>query len=203
MNFLGEASVFLTVGIFTWHRLIVAPWILFCVYWTIGAVRTRRTVKREPFVARYGIVFLEVVGFTLLFDEDAGLGFLGQRVMHRGVGAAEIGIALTWIGILIALWARWHLGQYWSGRVTIKEGHQLIRTGPYARLRHPIYTGLDLAAIGVAVTFDRWRCVVGVCVIVIGFWIKARREERMLGEQFGNAFVEHRRHTGFLLPRLR
>jgi protein-S-isoprenylcysteine O-methyltransferase Ste14 len=173
------------------------------VYWTIGAVRTRRTVKKEPFVARYGIVFLEVVGFALLFDEDAGLGFLGQRVMHRGVGAAEIGIALTWIGILIALWARWHLGQYWSGRVTIKEGHQLIRTGPYARLRHPIYTGLDLAAIGVAVTFDRWRCVVGVCVIVIGFWIKARREERMLGEQFGNAFVEHRRHTGFLLPRLR
>src|ERR1700722_4605188 len=140
----------------TWHRMIIAPWIIFGVYWAIGALRTRRTVQKEPFVARYGILFLEVVGFTLLFDEDAGFGFLGQRVMHRGLALAEMGIAMTWIGILIALWARWHLGQYWSARVTIKEDHKLIRTGPYARLRHPIYTGLDLAAIGAALTFDRW-----------------------------------------------
>jgi protein-S-isoprenylcysteine O-methyltransferase Ste14 len=185
----------------TWHRLIIAPWIIFAAYWTIGALRTRRTVQKEPFAARFGNVFLEVVGFTLLFDDDAGFGFLGQRVMHRGLAVAEIGIAMTWLGILIALWARWHLGQYWSGRVTIKEDHRLIRTGPYARLRHPIYTGLDLAAIGAALTFDRWRCVVGVCVIIAGFAIKAKREERMLGTQFGEAFVEHRRHTGFLLPK--
>jgi protein-S-isoprenylcysteine O-methyltransferase Ste14 len=183
------------------HHLIVTPWIIFGVYWAIGALRTRRTVQKEPFAARYGIMFLEVVGFTLLFDDDAGIGFLGQRVLPRGLAVAEIGIAMTWIGILLALWARWHLGQYWSGRVTIKEDHKLIRTGPYARLRHPIYTGLDLAAIGAALSFDRWRCVAGVCVIVIGFAIKAKREERMLGAQFGEAFAEHRRHAGFLLPK--
>ncbi|MGB8115377.1 MAG: isoprenylcysteine carboxylmethyltransferase family protein, partial [Candidatus Sulfotelmatobacter sp.] len=83
-----------------------------------------------------------------------------------------------------------------------KEDHKLIRTGPYARLRHPIYSGLELAAIGSALAIDQWRCVIGVCIIVTGFWIKAKREEAMLGAQFGADFQEHRRHTGFLFPRL-
>ena len=97
----------------------------------------------------------------------------------------------------MALWARWHLRQYWSARITIKEDHKLIRTGPYARLRHPIYSGLDLAAIGSAIAIDRWRCVMGIFLIILGYWIKA-----MLTAQFGAEFQEHCRHTGFLLPRL-
>jgi protein-S-isoprenylcysteine O-methyltransferase Ste14 len=100
------------------------------------------------------------------------------------------------------LWARFHLGQYWSARVTIKKDHQLIRTGPYARLRHPIYSGLDLAVLGSALALDRWRCLAGDCLIVLGYWIKARKEEAMLSAQFAAGFQEHCRLTGFLLPRL-
>ncbi|MGA8433019.1 MAG: isoprenylcysteine carboxylmethyltransferase family protein [Candidatus Sulfotelmatobacter sp.] len=185
----------------SWRHLIEAPWIVFVVYWAIGALKTRRTATKESFTSRYGILFLEIVGFVLLFSEDAEIGVLGQRVIARGDLAASTGVALTWAGIGIALWARWHLGQYWSARVTIKEDHKLIRTGPYARLRHPIYTGLDLAAIGSAIAIDRWRCVAGVCLIVVGYWIKARKEERMLTAQFGEAFAEHCRETGFLLPK--
>ena len=110
-------------------------------------------------------------------------------------------MALTWVGIALALWARWHLGQYWSARVTLKEGHQLIRTGPYAYFRHPIYSGLILAAIGAALAIDRWRCVVGVALTVAAYCIKARKEESMLTAQFGEAFAENCRHTGFLLPK--
>jgi protein-S-isoprenylcysteine O-methyltransferase Ste14 len=109
---------------------------------------------------------------------------------------------LTWAGIALAVWARWHLGQYWSARVTIKKDHKLIRAGPYARLRHPIYSGLDLAALGSALAIDRWRCLAGVCLIALGYWIKARKEEAMLSAQFGADFEQHCRHTGFLLPRL-
>ncbi|MGA9260322.1 MAG: isoprenylcysteine carboxylmethyltransferase family protein, partial [Candidatus Sulfotelmatobacter sp.] len=89
-----------------------------------------------------------------------------------------------------------------SARITIKKDHKLIRTGPYARLRHPIYSGLDLAAIGGALAIDRWRSVAGVCLIILGYWIKARREEAMLTTQFGADFQEHCQHTGFLFPRL-
>jgi len=114
-----------------------------------------------------------------------------------------VGSILTWMGIGLAIWARYHLAEYWSARITIKEDHQLIRTGPYARLRHPIYSGIILAAIGSAVVIDEWRCVLGVCLVVTGYCIKARKEEVMLTQQFGEAFREHQTHAGFLMPRFR
>jgi protein-S-isoprenylcysteine O-methyltransferase Ste14 len=181
---------------------IDVPWLVFAVYWAVGAFRTRATVRRESFAARYGVMFVEVVGFTLLFNGDANIGPLARHVLPRTESGAYLGILFTWVGLGLAIWARYHLGQYWSGRITLKEGHQLIRTGPYARLRHPIYTGLDLAAIGAALVFDRWRCVAAVFVIMGGFAIKAKWEEALLAGQFGDAFQEHRKHTGFLLPKL-
>lgn len=186
-----------------WNYLIDGPWIVFAVYWTIGALKTRRTAKKESFAARYGVMAIEVVGFYLLLSSDAAIGVLGQRVVRRTFELRVAGVVLLWAGIALALWARWHLGQYWSGRITIKEGHRLIRTGPYARLRHPIYSGLVLAAAGTAIEIDQWRGVVAVCVVILGFWIKGKREEALLTKQFGAEFDEHRRATGFLFPKLR
>jgi len=184
-----------------WQYAIEGPWIVFAAYWLLSALKTNRTVRRESFAARYSVTFLEVLGFTLLFSDNARIGVLGHRVFPRTYALWIAGVVFTWIGIAIALWARWHLGQYWSGRVTLKEDHKLIRTGPYAHLRHPIYTGLDLAAIGGALAIDRWQCVAGLGVIIFGFVIKAKREESMLSTQFGESFEEHRRHTGFLFPK--
>ena len=183
-----------------WKYLFEGPWIVIIAYWLLAALKTQRTQRKEPFVWRYGIVFVEVIGFTLMFDGDADIGVLGHKVFPRIFGVTVVGIVLVWAGIALAIWARWHLGQYWSGRITIKEDHKLIRTGPYARLRHPIYSGLDLAAIGSALAIDHWRCVAGVCVVILGFCVKAKREEAMLSTQFGEDFEEHRRQTGFLLP---
>jgi protein-S-isoprenylcysteine O-methyltransferase Ste14 len=185
----------------TWHYLIKGPWIVFVAYWAVSALKTRATVTREPFASRYGILFLEILGFVLLFSDTAEIGVLGQRTVHRTYTLVVVGIALTWLGIAIALWARWHLGQYWSARITLKENHKLIRTGPYAYFRHPIYSGIDLAAVGGALAIDQWRCVAGVIFIVLGYWIKARKEESMLAAQFGEAFEEHCGHTGFLFPK--
>ena len=181
--------------------LIDGPWIVFVLYWAASALKTRRTIRRDPFVSRHGILLIEVAGFFLLFSDTANIGVLEHHIYPRNFAVSAIAVALTWTGIAIALWARWHLGQYWSGRITLKEGHQLIRTGPYAHFRHPIYSGLDLAVIGTALAVDRWRAVAGVAIVVVGYWIKARREESMLSQQFGQLFEEHRQHTGFLLPK--
>ena len=180
--------------------LIGIPWFIFIVYWLISAFKTKRTQKRESFAWRYGVMFVEVLGFALLSSGDANIGVLGKRILPRTDFVGIVSVALVWAGVALAVWARWHLGEYWSGRITLKEGHKLIRTGPYARLRHPIYSGLDLAAIGTALAIDRWRCAVGVCIIILGFAIKAKREEAMLAGQFGEEFQEHIRQTGFLLP---
>jgi protein-S-isoprenylcysteine O-methyltransferase Ste14 len=184
-----------------WRYLIGGPWIVFCASWAAGALKTRRTVCHESLVSRSVFLFLEISGFVLLFTSLGDIGFLGHLVVPRTYTVAIMGVAFTWIGITLALWARWHLGQYWSGSVTLKKDHKLIRTGPYAHFRHPIYSGIDLAAVGGALAIDEWRCVVGVGLIVLGYWMKARKEESLLAAEFGEAFKEHCRHTGFLIPK--
>ena len=185
------------------HLLVEVPWIVFVLYWIVSAIRTRDTVQTESSASRYAILLIEIAGFVLLFRHSAGVGFLGERFMHRTLASAIIGSILNWVGIGLAIWARYHLAEYWSARITIKQDHQLIRTGPYARLRHPIYSGIILAAIGSAVVIDQWRCVLGVCLVLTGYCIKARKEEAMLTQQFGDAFREHQKHAGFLIPRFR
>jgi protein-S-isoprenylcysteine O-methyltransferase Ste14 len=187
----------------TFRLLIETPWIIFVLYWIAGAIKTRATREKESAASRIAILAIEGTGYVLIFSGSAGIGFLGTRFMSRTQASAGLGVVLTWSGIGLAIWARYHLAEYWSARITIKEDHQLIRTGPYAHLRHPIYSGLVLATMGSALVIDEWRCVLGVCLVLTGYWFKARKEEAMLSQQFGDAFREHQKHTGFLIPRFR
>ncbi|MGC2181785.1 MAG: isoprenylcysteine carboxylmethyltransferase family protein [Terriglobales bacterium] len=183
--------------------LLLIPWVIFLIYWIIGAFRTRPTREEESLASRYLVVLVETAAYLLVFNHSTEIGFLGKRFIPRTLSGAVLGVLLTWLGIGLALWARYHLAEYWSARVTIKEDHQLIRTGPYAHLRHPIYSGLVLATIGTALVIGKWRCVLGFLLALIGYCIKARKEEAMLTRQFGDAFREHQKHAGFLLPRFR
>jgi protein-S-isoprenylcysteine O-methyltransferase Ste14 len=131
-----------------WRYLIEGPWIVFAGYWVASALKTRKTVSQESLASRFGFLFLEILGFVLLFSGLAEVSVLGHLVVPRTNAVAVTGVALTWIGLAVGLWARWHLGQYWSAKVALKEGHKLIRTGPYAHIRHPIYSGIIAAALG-------------------------------------------------------
>ena len=184
-----------------WRNLIVVPWLILTAYWWLSALKTRRTVSREPGTSRYGVLLIAVLGYILLFTGWMRINALDRLVVRRTYALEVIGVALIWLGVALALWARLHLGQYWSARVTLKEDHKLIRTGPYTCFRHPIYSGFDLAALGTALAIDQWRCFVGLVLIVLGYWIKARTEEFMLTAQFGPEFQEHCRRTGFLIPK--
>jgi protein-S-isoprenylcysteine O-methyltransferase Ste14 len=185
------------------HDLIEFPWIVFVVYWIVGAARTRDTREKESLASRYAVLLLEIVGYVLIFKGSTGFGFLETRFIPRTMAIMILGVVCTWAGIGLAIWARYHLAEYWSARITIKEDHQLIRTGPYTHLRHPIYSGLVLATIGSTLVIDEWRCVLGTCLVLTGYCLKARKEETMLCQQFGDAFREHQKHTGFLIPRFR
>jgi protein-S-isoprenylcysteine O-methyltransferase Ste14 len=183
-----------------WHILTILPWAIFLTYWIAGSLKTRANAQKEPFLSRFIILLMEFAGYLLVFA-PFNIGVLRFHVIPRTIPSAILGVASTWAGIGLAIWARYHLAEYWSARITIKEGHQLIRTGPYRRLRHPIYTGLILATIGSALVIDHWRCVLGVLLVTVGYCFKAKREEAMLEKQFGEAFQEHRKHTGFLFPK--
>ncbi len=105
-------------------------------------------------------------------------------------------------GTAFAVWARVYLGKYWSATVALKSDHELIRTGPYSRIRHPIYTGIILALAGTAVAVNSYWSYVGVAIFVVIFWLKARAEEALLAGEFGPRFEDHRSKTGFFLPKL-
>jgi protein-S-isoprenylcysteine O-methyltransferase Ste14 len=183
------------------YLIIQAAWIAFCVYWIWAARNQKRVQKREPPLARLLHVAYMVCGFVLLYSEDPRFGVLNRRFLPQREWIAMLGAVLAALGVAFAIWARRHIGRNWSGQVTIRKEHELIRSGPYARIRHPIYTGLLVALAGTAIAIGEYRAIVALAVIAVGFVVKAKREEAFLATQFGPAFDEHRRQTGFFLPR--
>ena len=182
-------------------QIIQASWIAFCVYWIWAARNQKRVQQREPPLARLLHVAYMVCGFVLLYSSDPRFGILNRRFLPEREWITMLGALATAAGVAFAIWARRHIGRNWSGQITIRQEHELIRTGPYARIRHPIYTGLLLALAGTAIAIGEYRALVGFAVIAIGFVVKAKREESLLTKEFGPAFDKHRRQTGFFLPR--
>jgi len=176
-------------------------WVLFGVVWLISALKSKRTKRRETVIQRLGYVLPLVVTFALLSRPEAHRGWLGAYVLPFSAALEWSGAVLVAAGIGICFWARWHLGANWSGTVTLKENHELIRSGPYRMIRHPIYTGILLALLGTAVQIGQVRGFIALGVAWLSFYIKARREESFLTAEFGDRFAEHRQHTGMFLPR--
>src|SRR6266487_7080386 len=180
---------------------INALWILFGLYWLVSALKRKKTKQRETWSQRFRYLLPLVAASYLLVRPEAHYGWLGARVVPASPAVEWIGVLLTAAGVTVALWARWHLGANWSGVVTLKEGHELIRTGPYRSIRHPIYTGILLALLGTAITFGEVRALLAVAIAWLSFYIKARREELFLSQEFGPGFAEHKQRTGMFLPR--
>ena len=109
-------------------------------------------------------------------------------------GIMLAGLSLTW-------WARLHLGRLWSSAITRKEGHRIIDTGPYALVRHPIYTGLIVGLVATAAVDATATALIGAVLVVFGIWLKARSEERFLTTELGSeAYASYRRRVPMLLP---
>jgi len=101
---------------------------------------------------------------------------------------------------MLAVWARIKLAGNWSGTVTLKEDHEIVRTGPYRWIRHPIYSGLLLGLLGSAVALGDVRGLVALLLAVGAFWARIRLEERRLEDHFGAAYVEYRRASWAIIP---
>ena len=182
-------------------QLEAIPWWVFAIYWLITALRVKRTKEREKSADRLITIAVVVVAYELLFGHWH-LGPLQLRFVPGELWIPWTGIALTWIGVAVAIWARYCLGVYWSARVTLKEGHELIRTGPYAYVRHPIYAGMLVGCIGATLVVGEWRGIVAVILLLLAHSRKAMREESLLTKEFGEQYSAYRRQTGFLFPKV-
>ena len=181
--------------------LLYASWLLLGIYWFASAFSAKKTERRERSAERLGHMLLMAAGCILLFQGNRNWGVLNHRFLPDAPWTAWVGGAITLAGVLFAIWARWNLGKNWSAAVTIKQGHQIICTGPYAHIRHPIYTGILTGVIGTALAIGEYRGLLGFVIILFGFYRKARKEEAFLAANFGEPFLEHKQRTGFFLPR--
>jgi protein-S-isoprenylcysteine O-methyltransferase Ste14 len=177
-------------------------WITLGLYWLASAFNRKVTKKRETYFQRLWYTLPLIVAFYFLFRPEAHYGLLGTRFVPAGPVSEWLGVGIAAAGVAFAIWARWHLGSNWSGVVTLKEGHELIRTGPYRTIRHPIYTGMLIGLFGTLVTVGEVRGIIGLSIALWSFYMKAHREESFLAQEFGPAFAEHRRKTGKFLPKL-
>ena len=175
-------------------------WIPFWVYWFISAARTRSTAKRsQPFPPLLLVMFLIILGWAL-FAGAAPRGLLVDRVIPGGNGIELSGLAITILGLSIAIWARVHLGKNWSSRPTIREGHILVRTGPYRFVRNPIYTGLLVAYTGTAVVIGALWAFALILFLLAAFLVRIREEEKILLGEFGEEYEKYRREVRALIP---
>ncbi|HEY6414524.1 MAG TPA: isoprenylcysteine carboxylmethyltransferase family protein [Edaphobacter sp.] len=174
-------------------------WLIFTLYFVTG-MRHRIQVKRYVPLPSFERVSLLLVT-ALLFFPRTHLSFLAIR-FHNSHAIALTGLILTILGLAFSAWARDVLGCNWSGRVIIQVDHQLITTGPYAYVRHPLYTGLLIALTGTALVSGDYGSLLGLFLVVTIFRLKARREEQLLETEFGAGYAVYRAHTGSILPRI-
>lgn len=184
------------------QNVIVACWIVFVAFWAVAALRTKRTVHTQPLSLRLQHGVPVVIGVWLLLKGTSDPHPLGERLIAHTTAVVAVGAAVAFLGLLLALWARVVLGGNWSGQVTFKENHELVRRGPYAHVRHPIYSAILLMFVGNAISVGTWGALIGLPLILLGVQLKLRQEEALMREHFPDEYATYRAQVGALVPRL-
>ena len=166
------------------RHVIFDVWLVFMVVWFTAALTTKpreKSVKghlRLPF----GLIALAAI---LLFDQRINHSWLALPLLPNPAWLVLPGFALTLAGMALAFWARIYLGRNWGPPATMRVGHELVTSGPYAFIRHPIYWGMGAAILGTALAIGNVLVFLVAIVAILRFWWAARAENALLVRQFG------------------
>jgi protein-S-isoprenylcysteine O-methyltransferase Ste14 len=187
----------------------IAVWGAWALSWVVAAIWSRRTVGRPEGVGATAYYVPTFLGGVMLFSSAARhtphpFGEVsGERLWSLPSPVGWLLCAATAASFAFAWWARLWLGSLWSGTVTRKADHRVIDTGPYRLVRHPIYTALIAAGFILAAEIGTLAAIVGASLMTLGWWMKARVEERFLTRELGPAYEAYRRRTAMLIPFLK
>jgi protein-S-isoprenylcysteine O-methyltransferase Ste14 len=167
-------------------RLLWASWLIYWFWAARGAAPAKRS---ENSAVYFGRLFVLIAGCAFLMSdaELARVGYLGLRFVPASEALRALGLVVTAAGLVFSVWAR-------------VQGHRLVDTGPYAFVRNPIYTGILGGALGSALFIGECRGLVMLAALVVSFWKKIQREEKVLSEEFGGEFEKYSRRTKSLIP---
>ena len=188
-----------------WHGfdgpqlLSLTEWSLLSIYWG-AASREESPVKRtETRTSRRIHVALVNLALLLVALPTAELT---PRFLPDLPWIGWAGLSIQSAAGLLAIWARQHLAANWSGEISIKMDHQLIRSGPYRVVRHPIYTGMLAMFVGATLISGQYHALVGLLMAGVAYWRKIRLEEASLSSAFGTVYDTYKSQTGSLVPKV-
>ena len=196
---------FAATTMMSYETIIFVSWAAFLLVWGVSAFFVKRDVRGGGWqrfwvlrVAAAAIIIFAAVRLGRSTGYPAAV-FFSHPLFTPTLILGWIGALLTAIGISFAIWARVNLGRNWSSRPAMKEQHELVTTGPYAYVRHPIYTGILLAALGTAIMSSIFG--IGMLIFIsIFFALRINKEEKIMLELFPNRYPEYQKHTKRLLP---
>ncbi|HTR77326.1 MAG TPA: isoprenylcysteine carboxylmethyltransferase family protein [Gemmatimonadaceae bacterium] len=183
--------------------IILGLWLTLMVVWVASAPHAKPTIGggrvwRRAVGARLMVAVLIIIAIRASRRTHVSPD-LGLRTGRPGAVAALIGTMCCVVGVAIAIWARVTLGRNWGMPMSRKENPELVTTGPYAYIRHPIYSGFLFAMLGSTIALSIvW--VIPLIVSGLYFTYSARREERIMIAQFPEAYAAYRRRTKMLIP---
>jgi protein-S-isoprenylcysteine O-methyltransferase Ste14 len=172
-------------------------WGVVALVWLVLAFHTKRTQRVFGGVGRLAIIVV-FVGFLISRSvQDASLH---RHVWAPSPARSAVVLAFVVVGAAFAIWARLTIGTNWSGMVTLKEDHELMQSGPYHLVRHPIYTGLLLMGVATAVNVDQPIAFAVVAVVIVMFFFKIRLEEKLMTESFPDQYPQYRQKVKAIIP---
>jgi protein-S-isoprenylcysteine O-methyltransferase Ste14 len=178
-------------------------WLVFFAYWAVAAVGAKRNASGRLGRRGIGLRLVVILLIAAVLRSPSQRQFLAET--QRATSQSDIlgwsGVALCLVGFGLAIIARWYLGRNWGMPMSRKEQPELVTSGPYAHLRHPIYTGLILAMLGSAIGVNiSWALM----LVPVGayFILSARQEESAMLQQFPEQYAAYMARTGMLVPRL-
>lgn len=175
-------------------------WELLGLFWLAGMLFTKPTQRSGSLGNRLAQTSIALLGGLVIGGFFPLGAWMNAEFVQHTHSVEFAGLAVTLAGCLFAAWARMTLGANWSGRATVKKGHELIVRGPYALARHPIYTGLLLALAGSILAIGRWRGIAGFFIIVVSLAVKMRQEERLMEQTFPDDYPAYRKRVKALIP---
>jgi protein-S-isoprenylcysteine O-methyltransferase Ste14 len=183
--------------------ILFGSWWAFILFWGVMAIRTKKTVHKQPRSEMRLYLYPLLIGVLIMSGLTRSLGplaLLARPLLQRTMALQWTAAAAALLGLAIAIWARVALGTNWSGEVTLKEDHALVTNGPYAAIRHPIYTALILLFLGLAIFIASAGAWIGMALIVLSCWIKLRQEEALMLRQFPADYPAYMARTKRLIP---
>lgn len=178
-------------------RASLALWVIFSVYWSIAARDSAATKSSESWWSRQLHLIAVNVALVMLMLPIPGLT---MRFLPQSRAIVVAGLAIQAAFILLAVWARRHLGSNWSGEVRIAAGHQLVRTGPYRWVRHPIYTAVLGMYCGTLLVSGEIHAPLALALVIAAYWRKINLEETALRKAFGPEHEIYRQETWAWIP---